>query len=271
LEKEAAALGLTLNDEKSGIRTIRGYRRLISEAVERRQRAQQAAAGELIRFNPYTEEVETPTSQEVTILAAITVLEEWQSQVAAGKSYSGLEAVQERQNILNAIWSFFVIRESGGLPYCPTVLREEPSLTPYVCRYMASRADADGNAVLEAVDQCLHDEHLYMSNWQSMWLLESVGAGLGMSRTQLGWARDLIRRDPSAAIAARAALTLARFNEIEDTEIGRLYAVQREASRPDVIAALALRLYPSTSSSLLDALVADAPEHKWIAARWSAP
>lgn len=264
LEAESNKLGLTLNDEKAGIKHRQGYQQLMEGAEARWKQIQTTVASELIEYNPYTDEVAAPRDEEVTAGAAITVLEAWRENVDAGANFYGYEAIQERQLVQNAVFSLQVVKDSRGIDFIPLVLKQEPSLTPFISNYLGSRAEDDSAAVTEAIDSVLKDDDVSISDWQALWLLEALRSGDECSPGQTSWAQELIRKDPSQLVAARAALMLAKFDEIDTNAIVQVYSQQHEASKPDAVAALALRVLPSKSDTLLDAVVADAPEFQFV-------
>ncbi len=264
LESEAHRVGLTLNDEKTGIRHRNGYDQLVKGAQARWSEIQSTVASELVEYNPYTEEVIVPNDEEVTAGAAISVLEAWAEGMGSGKTFYGYEAMQERQLVQDAVYSLQVVEDSRGIGYCPRVLKEEPSLTPIVARYLANRADDDGDIVRAAIDQVLTDDDVFVSEWQALWLLEALRSSDECTEAQIAWARQLIKQDGTRLVAARAALMLAKFDEIPPTTIVDVYGEQFEAGKPDAVAALALRIQPAKPDRVLKAVVADAPEFSFI-------
>jgi len=270
LERHLQAVGLTLNDEKTTIKNKAGYLKSLQDPEERWKKVQQTVAGELATFDPYTETVDLPEDADVTSAAAIAVLDEWKENVESGVKRSGYEAQQDRQVLMNAIWSLQILNDPEGLAYCKALINEESSITPRVCRYMEAVAKENTDAVVQIIDSCLEDSDSYISGWQALWLLQSISGETNLSTGQVEWANQLIARNPTRAIAAQAALALAYFGAIQEPLIAQLYNSVPEGSRPEVVAALA-SLVGTGTSQVLSSVIRDAPENNWISEHYRLP
>jgi reverse transcriptase-like protein len=264
LERELNNSGLTLNDEKTSIRSRKSYRDLLKRSNKRLAEVRKLVTDDLAEWDPYTGDISQPAKDDVTLIAALQVIADWLEDLRAGKTRYGYEAISERQLLTGALSSFQVLESDEGLQYCARLLLEEPELTPRVAAYLGQRSmtSEEGRIV---IDHIIADPSFPLSDWQALWLVDALRDLPELSEAQIAWARSLIEREPSRLMAARAAATLAGFDQVSEQEISTVLSAQREAGQGDAVHALAARVLPNKSSRILDSVIADSPEWSWVA------
>jgi RNA-directed DNA polymerase len=263
LERELNGVGLTLNDEKTSVRNRKSYQDLFRRSQQRLAEVRKLVAEDLADWNPYTDEITMPKKEDVTLVAALKVVADWIDDLNSGKTHYGYEAISERQLLTSALSSFQVLESDEGLQYCNLMLVEEPSLTPRISAYLGNRCTSS-QAARDTVDEIVSGTDSELSEWQCLWLIDSITGLKLLSADQVKWARSLMTADPSRLVAARAAVALAGHDEASEQEIASVLSSQRAAGQADAVYALAIRVLPSKSSPMLDAVIRDAPEWSWV-------
>jgi RNA-directed DNA polymerase len=243
LEREARAVGLTLNDSKTVIRKTDHYRADLSAREELLQDiADQVELdlSDVVRLYGGDVELAPPEAAEVERGKWQAVLGEW---LAAESSDGRL-----RYTLLTQLVPIALSRLSGDFQpevstACQRALRREQSLTPAVAQWMQTIPDEQHPELLSLIDDLLAAD-AYITPWQTAWLAPMLsrvatfadGTG-GAARTD--WLRRTWgdRRTPEPVIAA-IAQTLARHKLVTVDELLESFDQTAETSHADLAAAL---------------------------------
>lgn len=270
-EREALSLGLVLNEAKTTTPGREKYKRSLEEArsAESELFASVEAEGEEFDVadafygDPDDEDGEVATSFGIDSAGVVDdevdAIDEAigdaadQSQVAAARIVVDRWEPAE-DDFTGPFWSprvrSILLRKSlqtlgrAADPYALSevtgILVSQPHLTPLVCTYMRSLAPVYPDDVLATLNKvCRRD---ISSVWQSVWISYCIGEVFGhisrrTGRTLTEWLRGHLRsRHP--ALAAEAALALARRRSIKTGEINEILLSVPPVHRSTLIVAL---------------------------------
>lgn len=237
LDGEVRALGLTINEEKTAVRTVAAYADWIGALETTWQQYKGTAFDQLAAFDPYKEQEVIPADEDVSVEAARAYLERWTALADAGIFY-GLSAVVNRKMLSHCLRVMAIFSRTDGLAYCERLLRVEPSLVPRLSEYFAAVAATDAEALSTAVDGLIQSTDLYLSDWQALWLLEAIRSSSTRSDVQIAWAKKIQARPNPGIASAHAALLLAEIGETDIETLGQMAAVVPLASQPVLVSAI---------------------------------
>lgn len=131
-------------------------------------------------------------------------------------------------------------RDNRGVESAITLLVHEPHLTPQVCNYLTAIGQEDAGRVHALLDElCSRD---IVSVWQSVWIVYLAGsvanASVSPDTEHVSWLRRQVA-GAHDAVAAQAALALARRRSLPVEEGARAYERAQQVHRPTVALALA--------------------------------
>lgn len=172
LDREARALGLTLNDSKTVIRKVDTYK----DSIERRATLLASIAEEAeldladARFAPYDPfSLEPVDPDEVQYEAAIRILRRWRDD---DPEASVEQAVTQLLPVALGLLTGSPI-EDEVLAVCGEILVREQSVTPSVARLLERLPRENEMAALTAIDDLLADNP-YLTPWQVSWLAPAL-------------------------------------------------------------------------------------------------
>jgi hypothetical protein len=266
-------MGLTMNDLKTVTWRRSKYETQLDEGDRLRKEIADDAELDLTEFAEDTYNgtfvvVEEPNEDDVDFLTAIRVLERWDR--VAGRGTVPARRGAEHRAVLEILpFALATLANdpqttSEILSLCMKLLRYERSMTPAVCRYLITRNDDD--AVLAAFDRLLRGTW-YLNDWQTWWLQQPMarisGFGSGSrAAKRIEWLRQSLKSaEHTPILHANAALTLARFQQINVGEILQMYDRSSNVVRPVLVAAIGL-LRPM--DNIRRSVVDDSQLHRWI-------
>lgn len=272
LDREARAIGLSLNDEKTFPQRTATYSRWIAAPDAAWDKINDTVEFDFRAYSPYgseeggtaeedeeeEEEEEDPTLVEA---AALRALEYWSDLPSRGTK-EGVPVQVYRRLLRQALTALTQIGSPEGLPTVRNILAREPQFAPFVSRYLSSAATGDPVAVMETFEGLSSDRLLYLNSWQRLWLMESIPTLSRVSPSITKWMKNCLVSTKPGILRARAALVLAWVGAIKPNEIVRVFEQLPEASRPDAVAALATLV--GESDPRVRAMASDSPISRWV-------
>lgn len=262
LDREVRAVGLTLNEEKTSIRSRARYEEWIAQPDELWANLEGEAAEALRDYDPYATGPTEPDRAVVMAAAAEEYLRNWAT--GKGRARYGYEASVQRQLVGRSYSVLDALGSDLGLAHAAQALIDEPYLTPRICRYLASAGKRDMAPVAEIADDLITRDDYFLSTWQAMWLLEVIEADLGTD-VQVAWALEQMSQPRPGVLTASAAVALARKSLVSMAQLGQLYGAVPTASRPVVALAIS-RLDPGLSDRTTKAVQSENPLNQAIMA-----
>lgn len=249
LSEEARSMGLLLNDSKVLTYKRVTYEGKLNKADALREEIANDAELDLTDYlETYDGDFEEITPEQTAIdqLAAVRVLERWQSVAGRGQVRDSKRAEHAALVQLVPV----ALRELGkssidapkALDISMNLLRFEQTTTPGVCEFFTGRQD--DAALLASFDKLLARD-VYLTGWQAWWLQQPLArldltTGKG-SRRRTEWLEDLFKdAQRSPVLRANAAKTMARHKLITVETLLRVYDRSSAVERPVVVEAMAL-------------------------------
>lgn len=266
LSEEARSLGFTLNDSKIVTWKRASYEKSLDAADALRDKLSDEVG---FVFDEYDDD-SVVSEEEADTEGALAVLGLWEE--VAGKGVVSEEHRATHRSLLEllprALGSLTATAhdDQDAVHVAFDLLRFEQTLTPNVCRYLASVPTKE--YVLTAFDEFLDDEG-YLTDWQSWWVqapfrkIEKYAS----SRKRREWLDGVFAKTEHAPLVrAETALTIASLSPsaIDSGALIGLYDRASRVERPSVVAALAKS---GVSGSIRKAVIADSALHKWIFAQ----
>lgn len=278
LEASLRDLGLVPSDDKSSIFTRDHYETWINKPARRRLELNENVGGDLSSWIcMVSSEYEGEADVEITVLGeddsddeeehvegAVRALDLWWSYIDRSEVLDPLELYVNRQLARDAIVLLGRHGSGQGISYCKRLIAREPQMTHVVCRYLRTLAIYGHPAPCELVQELVQTSD-HLSSWQALWLLEPLWRSDVLQPELVDWVTDLIHEPRSPdPLRARAAFVLAVHSSISKEALGILYESVREASRPDIVAAMAW-LSASVEDRDLRAFTDDSPLLEYVA------
>jgi hypothetical protein len=262
LEECLRSLGLTTNEEKTSIVTIGTYIASLDAAMERRRQIRDDVQIDLTEFT-YDGDAFIPELPEIEAETCRRVLDEWRHRVTDGTPRFGLEAALDRQLVTISLIMLSALSDPDGLAQCGFILQNEPSLSPYVSKYLSDLQLEDVTGVEECIDSVIDNDGLYLNPWQRLWLLQPLKTCKGLSMSQESW---LVAQcsDRSDYLRSDAALALAHHGKIPLDDVMKQFNVSSEAALPQLVAAAA-KITGDMSDRRLRTFTRDRPAFQWVA------
>jgi len=268
LDEEVRHHGLLLNDSKT-ITWRRGNYEARLEHVEQLRQGIAAEAEidleELTSTGLYDDvDQQDPDPEDVAALASTKLLDLWLE--IAGQGDVPLARRDEHVSLLQLIPPALKILtpEPDDLPATIDILflmlRYEQTLTPAICRYLAT---VNGAELLDGLDRCLASDP-YLSDWQMWWLLNVCTrlSEFASNQARMAWAINAYQRTSQGSlIRAQAAVNLARIGGVTVEQLMRDYDQSSPIARPALVAALALA---GPTAEIAAAIRSDSRLHEWV-------
>lgn len=271
LEHELGRIGLVVNEEKTSIRTAEHYRRWAEAVAHRIAEAEsefdfdfadfievgsgyeeedeedaaaeqgangadrQAPASDIISDGEDTAGPELPTG------TAENLLEQWRrGLVEAGvRSRYGPDSAVDRTIVAASLRVLGAANQPTGLEYCEEILNSDPSLTPQVSRYLTRLMAAHEDDVDRTLDQLLEASELYISPWQSLWLMQPMRESTALTEQQVAWL-ETCSRSESMLVVALAGEVRARQGAMSADHLLAVFDDAPFGVRPNLVAAIAV-------------------------------
>ena len=270
LSEEARSMGLILNDSKVLTYKRTTYEKNLDKSAALREDIATEAEIDLTDYyEHYDGELEAviPAQTEVDELAAVRVLERWQS--VAGRGHVTESNRAEHAALLQILpvalrdLGKSAVDAPGALDISMKLLRYEQTTTPAVCRFLIGRHD--DAALLASFDKLLA-KNVYLTGWQSWWLQQPLARldltkGKG-SQKRTSWLRTLFEdAQKSPVLRANAAKTMARHKLVNVDALLKIYDRSSAVETPAIVEAIAL-LKPSTK--VRQAVTGDSKINEWV-------
>ncbi|MGL5826225.1 MAG: reverse transcriptase domain-containing protein [Nocardioides sp.] len=267
LEHEARRIGLTLNDSKTIIRTIRTY----SDEIEHRDAVLKEVADEAELdltdfdfFSEYEIMILEPDQSAVQLEASRRVLLRYGEHRVGDKEEP--KVLQTLLGLLpsallrlsEAVHANQIEVDLDVLKLCMEMLRTEQTLTPQISRYLGAAVAFDEAAVLNVFDGLLMSDP-YITPWQTFWLGPHLGRSSKFTAKKSGskraaWLQSVWNSTAaSEPVKSGLATTLARHKLIEKNDLLAAYDRFSETGRPGIAAAIGVA-EPNKSDAAIAAL-----------------
>lgn len=272
IQYELQVVGLTLNEEKSRVRSRETYEAGLGLVDRKTEEALEGQEVDLTLIDSYTGEPIDPDPADVA-----EALREARSRAGHAlfeetlESYfrDEMDVVQRltaRQLLVRALSILGGLASPAAAGMGRRVLAVDPSLSPAYSRYLGRLVEAGHGAQVAAEVADLLDIDTYAPGWQRAWLLQPfVSRDLAVPVETQRFLRTFAISSAPAAVRARATLVLAVHDACTVEEVGLQFDAAPTASRHDLAAAAAL-VSPGTSS-VLRAIRGEGVELDWIVRR----
>ncbi len=211
------SVGLSLNDEKSSVRTWQHYQEWVNALNDRMAEISEEARVDLGVFD-YEGDLIEVDSAELIRETAIRLLHLWREHVFGGVGEYGPDAATTRLLLSIAVGVCTSLEDPNGLEFVTDLLDRAPALTPAVCGYLQATRRQHRTAVRSTIDETLNHADLYLSPWQSLWLAECVRSDFRLSAHQGRWLKRLAKAKSAyvraSALRAQAAHGAATGSEL---------------------------------------------------------
>jgi hypothetical protein len=262
LEVALRGIGLTLNDEKTSVKSRESYSEWASATDDRLAEVQEAASFDIAGFD-YDGDILELDRVGVMTSSAIRLLELWQDDLTNDRNRYGPEAVVGRQMLSIALGVLGAVGDEAGLAHCPAILQSEPSRVSVVAKYMRSlmggphetEVDRTYEAILDPADS-------YLSAWHSLWLLEPLRRSIGLTPRQTEWLGVLVR-GRSDYVRAAAACVLSSEGLADIGYIAQVFDSSSAASKPLLVQAM-VEQEGDLPSGTLEATLRDDQLFGWV-------
>lgn len=247
LSERLRRVGLVINEEKTRYFRQDTYRRWIADPLER---LREAGGADLVAVVDDYDPDEPPDDEDRQLDLAASeevAVELLERSLAAHRSSTHtdrLDAVVNRKVLRGALRLLTLTESAAGLGHVPDLLRYEPQLTASVSKYLKRVASNGGaDSVRGVLSTCVDADDLYISPWQAAWLIDALQRSEDPFDEPLqGWLRTQLLSTASTT-RSQAAEVLAYPDQIDVTELTRLYEMAPPASKVDFAAAIFLRCW----------------------------
>lgn len=179
--------------------------------------------GEIDEADVLTDPAVDQAPDEVRVAAAGRALERWADEDEDAETQSGMSAAITQSLLGHALPVLGAAGDEAPLIQLNPLLRYEPALMPQVSAYLVAYAQHGRHhksEVRDALDKVVVADVL--SPWQSLWLAYTAGSlrGSRENRPHVAWLRGCLESEP--ALAAYAALALARLGHADGSTLAAL-------------------------------------------------
>jgi hypothetical protein len=240
-DEEARRLGLFVNERKTYTMSRGRYTELREEDNQHLAGILRLVSEELTQFDPYTSESVNPSQAEVLRGAAVRMLSQWQSAIAATTHTDDTQnPIAVTKGVRTAFGVLKLLADLSALPACSTVMQFEPQLTPNIIAYLKAIAAAGhGTLVWQVARHTVTT--VALTRWQKLWLLHllaSDNVASAVSDDQIGeWIR-WNTWDSSEYVRTQAIWALARNQRLNGEDWNRVSQTATRLGGPTLAASL---------------------------------
>jgi RNA-directed DNA polymerase len=288
LENVLRSIGLVTNEEKTSIRTTERYAEWADAAKQRRVQAEHEFQFDFQDFtdfpSEYDEEYEDPDEDdEVEELhyvqiddeqtdpdgpesaeIALSLLSAWREQLDAETSVPryGPDRYIERTILIASLRRLASAGTIDAVPYLAQVLRTDPSLTVAVATYLTKMMRQHELDVDSFYEELLNAEELYISPWQSTWLMEPLRRSTGFTATQLAWVQQCLS-SAEPFVSASAADVLSTQGKVSEADLLTLFGRAPVSAKPRLVSAVT-RASGALGNEAVKNVIDGRPLYRWI-------
>jgi hypothetical protein len=260
---ELRAIGLHPNESKSYPSGRERYRQGLTLPGAIWAAITETVETDLREIDLYGEEIE-PEELAINEQAAIRALTAWRDHAhAMDEDTTGSERTVYRDLANRAVRILWLLKSEGALEFCRDLLHFEPWLSRAIGRYLGVVGADNAEAAYETLGTIVEDPGLFLSEWQSLWLLEMPLNADNASHTVLDWAKGLTSADHSSILRARAALALAHYEYIELADVLDVYNSVDPEVASDVVLAISVRA-DEGETAIVESVAQENPLFGWI-------
>lgn len=261
LSESLRLVGLTLNDEKTLVKSLHSYETWANALDKRLEEFVEEASVDLADFT-YEGDLIEPDQREVMAESAGRMIDHWVEEEDQERTQFGPGAVARRQMLNLSIGVLGAIGDVRILPLVARILDSDPSMAPKLASYMELIVAHSEDEFDAEFDKLVSKQELYLGPWQCLWLMEPLKQSSGLTKVQRAWLTAMtVGRSPY--VGAASSLVLAIHHDASVDDLVKRFDSLRPAAAPLAVAAMSLQV-GGENTLQIDAVLDEDPFLQWV-------